>query len=67
MTGCSHPSKTSCHSQAELTKQSRAAPPTHCTDLPKGNIRGQKDMMFGVKAFTRKLSRDVQKMLSFPC
>lgn len=23
--------------------------------------------MFGVKAFTKKLSRDVQKMLSFPC
>lgn len=66
MTCCSHPSKTSCHSQTELTKQSRAVPPTHCTDLPKGNIRGQKNSDVWGQGIYQKIVKRCAKNAFFP-
>lgn len=66
MTGCSHPSKTSCHSQTELTKQSRAVPPTYCTDLPKGNIRGQKNSDVWGQGIYQKIVKRCAKNAFFP-
>lgn len=67
MTVRSHPTKTSCHSQTELTKQSRGVPPTRCRELLKGDIRGHKSSDVWGQAFTNTLSRDVQNPFSFPC
>lgn len=68
MTDCPHPSETSCHSQAELRKQSRAVPPTHRTDLPEGNLRGQNNSdVWGQGIYQKIVKRRAKIMLSFPC
>ena len=66
MTGWSHPTKTSCHSQTELTKQSRGVPPTLCRELLKGNIRGQKSSDVWGQGIYQNTVKRCAKNIFFP-